>query len=278
MLMFLQRSDVHALDEPDMDLGEALAIASGEISPPTIPHAVHHPDESDVDLGASLPTAVTEDSASAEGSSEDVASVRDPVDEDWSNDDSDDYDPAEDLDAQEFADDKPRRRRKRPYVLGRAGLIEIASDMRATILPSWITKGPVHLGKKAHGKLSADAWRTVCTVHFVITLIRLWGWIPPESLEYKALANFLLLVQSATLATRRTTNYSRRKQLHTVLSQYLLGILHLYKTSLETNQHMALHLPYFLNHFGPPHSWWAFPYERFNGMLQKIKTNNLFGV
>ena len=39
------------------------------------------------------------------------------------------------------------------------------------------------------------------------------------------------------------------------------------------NHHMALHLDEFLEMCGPVHGWWAFPFERMIGTLQRISTN-----
>lgn len=182
------------------------------------------------------------------------------------------------LDKLEFLDDVIVKRRKGRAILGHSELQEIASDIRKTILPRWLQSGPVHLGKRAHGKLSADAWRMVGTVHLLLTLVRLWGWMEPTTHQYKALQNFMLLAHAVTLATRRTTTIEHRQTVDSSLRDYLRGLRDIYEASIETNHHMALHTPYFLNMLGPPHSWWAFPYERYNGMLQNTQTNRLFGA
>ncbi|KAF9487261.1 hypothetical protein BDN71DRAFT_1458672 [Pleurotus eryngii] len=39
---------------------------------------------------------------------------------------------------------------------------------------------------------------------------------------------------------------------------------------------MALHFGPFLRRFGPTHSWRCFPFERYNGIIQKIPTNNRY--
>ena len=60
-------------------------------------------------------------------------------------------------------------------VLGATIMEAVWSDMRSTQLPTWITAAPYDWGTPERGKLSADQWRVICTIHLVITLIRLWG-------------------------------------------------------------------------------------------------------
>jgi hypothetical protein len=175
-------------------------------------------------------------------------------------------------------EDRPKKsRQKRPYI-GHHVLKEYQSDWHATDLPSWITPGPLNLGKKGNGKLSADAWRVVSTIHMVITLMRLWGWSSETSGDFLRLSNYMQLVTAVTSATRRVTTQHRRKILQTAIVSYLRDIQVLYATKIEANQHMATHLVQFLRYFGPPHSWWSFFFERDNGILQKIPTNYIFGI
>ncbi|KAH8996076.1 hypothetical protein EDB86DRAFT_2829217 [Lactarius hatsudake] len=60
---------------------------------------------------------------------------------------------------------------KEHVVLGRLTLAEVWLDMSKTTLPSWIGHAPPELGNGKHGKLSADQWRTACTVNLVVTLL-----------------------------------------------------------------------------------------------------------
>ncbi|TBU36142.1 hypothetical protein BD309DRAFT_846198, partial [Dichomitus squalens] len=41
-------------------------------------------------------------------------------------------------------------------------------------LPSWIERPPSNFGSAGHGKLKADEWRTVCTIHMMLALVCLW--------------------------------------------------------------------------------------------------------
>lgn len=59
-------------------------------------------------------------------------------------------------------------------VLGCGLLPEIWKDMDKMILPSWLRAGPREVGSAHSGKLSADQWRTTCTVYLVIILGKFW--------------------------------------------------------------------------------------------------------
>lgn len=39
------------------------------------------------------------------------------------------------------------------------------------------------------------------------------------------------------------------------------------------NNHLSTHYVKFFERFGPVYGWWLFPFERFNGMLEKVKHN-----
>jgi hypothetical protein len=46
---------------------------------------------------------------------------------------------------------------------------------------------------------------------------------------------------------------------------------------LYPNHHLSLHLAECIRNFGPVHGWWAFPFERYNGIIQRYNTNNKMG-
>ena len=63
--------------------------------------------------------------------------------------------------------------RKKTRILGHETLREVWGDMEKTILPTWCTPAPTKIGDGDHGKISADGWRTFCSIHLVVTLGRL---------------------------------------------------------------------------------------------------------
>lgn len=170
-----------------------------------------------------------------------------------------------------------RVRRKR-VVLGANILREIQDDMVDTVLPGWFGKAPVRMGDSGHGKLSADEWRAAVTVHMPITLIRLWGTLSEDNRFFQMLCHFLYLVIVVSLVSKRSTSKPRRKMISRYMIKYLEATRQLFPdVTITPNHHLALHLPRCLELFGPPHSWWAFIFERMNGVLQRIRTNNRFG-
>ena len=46
---------------------------------------------------------------------------------------------------------------------------------------------------------------------------------------------------------------------------------------LVINYHLSMHFEQMLKKFGPVYGWWLFPYERFNGMLSRVKHNGQAG-
>ncbi|KAI0325706.1 hypothetical protein GY45DRAFT_1260396 [Cubamyces sp. BRFM 1775] len=153
-------------------------------------------------------------------------------------------------------------------------LAAIRQDIAAVTLPSWLPRPPRNLGSASHGKLKADQWRTVCTVNMVITLIRLWSASSATNDEKLALANFLHLVAAVDLATRYSMSAERARRFNDHMLEYTRGLRSLYGADLVPNHHLSLHLADCLLLFGPTFSWWAFPFERYNGLLQKLNTNH----
>ncbi|RDX44271.1 hypothetical protein OH76DRAFT_1359820 [Lentinus brumalis] len=149
----------------------------------------------------------------------------------------------------------------------------VRHDISATTVPTWIEKPPANFGEASHGKLKADQWRTLCTIYMPLTLIRLWGHAGASDAERTVLENFIQLATAADLATRRSMFPERAEIFDKNMEAYVQGLRSIYKHTLVPNHHIALHLKPFLLAFGPVHGWWAFPFERFNGLLQRLNTN-----
>ncbi|RPD52284.1 hypothetical protein L227DRAFT_515043 [Lentinus tigrinus ALCF2SS1-6] len=150
----------------------------------------------------------------------------------------------------------------------------VRQDIAASSVPSWIEKLPAQFGSASHGKLKADQWRTVCIIHLVMTLGRIWGDSSATNEERIVLDNFLQLVMAVDLATRRSMSPSRITQYDKHMENYIKGLRSIFQHPLVPNHHLSLHLWQCLELFGPVQGWWAFPFERYNGLLQKTRTNN----
>ncbi|KAI0355756.1 hypothetical protein OH77DRAFT_1402810 [Trametes cingulata] len=154
-------------------------------------------------------------------------------------------------------------------------LIEILrADMSRTYLPSWIERPPANFGSAAHGKLKADHWRTICTISMVITLIRVWSSSSASAGDRKVLENFTHLVVAVDLAARRSMNSERARLFDYHMAEYLRTLRELFDHDLVPNHHLSLHLTACLLLFGPVRGWWGYPFEWFNGIIQRLNTNH----
>lgn len=155
---------------------------------------------------------------------------------------------------------------------------QIRADIKNTYLPSWIERPPLNFGSASHGKLKADHWRTVCTINMVITLVRLWTSSTASEGDRLLLENFLHLVIAVDLATRRSMDPARARLFDEHMLAYLTSLRQLFEHTLVPNHHLSLHLAACLLLFGPVHGWWGYPFERYNGIIQRLNTNNKIGT
>ena len=162
-------------------------------------------------------------------------------------------------------------------MLDQGTINRIREDIKATHFPSWLERPPKLFGSPSHGKLKADQWRTACTVSLVITLCRLWGSSDASDKKRLLLDNFMALTCAVDLATRRTMDPDRVERFDRHMYHYLQTLRSLFDHQLVPNHHLSLHLHECLLLFGPVHSWWAFPFERYNGLLQHLNTNSKTG-
>ncbi|KIM59654.1 hypothetical protein SCLCIDRAFT_16469 [Scleroderma citrinum Foug A] len=135
--------------------------------------------------------------------------------------------------------------------------------MLKTTLPTWISRAPRNFGCASHGKLKADQWRTACMINLVITFCRLWGKPGASKRETEILQNFLSLIIAERIAIVKEYFKFYLKSAVSIFSE----------ACLVTNNHLSLHIAECLWRFGPAHGWWAFPFKRYNGIIQHYKTN-----
>lgn len=159
-------------------------------------------------------------------------------------------------------------------LLNKKVLEALRKDMAATYIPSWIQSPPANFGSPGHGKLKADQWRTVCTVSMIITLVRLWNSPTASQREKSILQNFVHLVIAVETATRRSMSPARVALFDDHMNAYVRSLREMFQHTLVPNHHMSLHLHECLRLFGPVHAWWAFPFERYNGLIAQLKINN----
>jgi hypothetical protein len=156
--------------------------------------------------------------------------------------------------------------------LGKDIMEAIWADMALTKLPSWVTAVPRNWGTMTRGKLSANNWRVICTVHLPITLIRLWGGDDaPEDRKHK-LHNFMDLVCAVQIANLRSVSKQDIELYENYIQHYLVEFKLLYKlVKVKPIHHAALHYGKTLRSFGPAHTHGAAFYERY---IHSMQTQN----
>jgi hypothetical protein len=152
----------------------------------------------------------------------------------------------------------------------------IWEDMHKTVLPSWVGTAPKNWGTATRGKLSADHWRTIFTIHLPITLIWLWR---NETGRKRALLDNMINLHLALLAENlKVSTPQQAADYDTFIQKYLVGASELFReNNITPSQHTALHIGPELREFGPTHARSAQFYERYIHLLQSQNTNLQFG-
>ena len=116
-------------------------------------------------------------------------------------------------------------------------------------------------------------------INLVITFCRLWGKPGASKRETEILQNFLSLIVAVCFTTMQSTSKERIAIVKEYFKFYLKSIVSIFgEACLVMNNHLSLHIAECLWRFGPAHGWWAFPFERYNGIIQHYKTNRRLGV
>lgn len=145
-------------------------------------------------------------------------------------------------------------------------------------VPSWIQQVSPDVGAARAGKLTADQWRSFCTINLVVTLIRVWGSTPPDQRFGEMLTNFMHLATAIKLSHMRSLTPDQIDRYAAEMRTYLEGALKLYPLlTFKPKHHLALHLAALFRQYGPTHSWRTFPFERVNLTLQMIPSNSHIG-
>jgi hypothetical protein len=161
-------------------------------------------------------------------------------------------------------------------VFGKDVMAAVWSDMERTQLPSWIRPAPHNWGTSERGKLSADQWRVLCTVHLPITLIHLWE--NETGRKKELLQNFMHLVTAVRIANMRVSSPNQIRAYNQNIFRYVEDIKDLFPyNKLKPVAHAALHIGDGLELFGPSHAHSAPFYERYINFLHRVKTNGKIG-
>lgn len=166
-------------------------------------------------------------------------------------------------------------------VIGKDVMSEVNLDRKRTLLPSWTSTVRDSWGTSGCGTLGADEWRTLCLIHLVITLIRIWGYeyeYEETSRHFKILENYLDLVHAIHVLYLHETSPSLQDYYDSRILQYLRGASALFPdVQLKPNHHYAIHAGEDLRLMGPPHARSTPVFERVNKKLRDIHTNQHLG-
>ncbi len=176
---------------------------------------------------------------------------------------------------------KPKEKAKptNAAVLGKDVMEAVWADMALTVLPSWVTNVPRNWGTAAHGKLSADNWRVICTVHLPITLIRLWGGEDAPKDRKCKLRNFMDLVCAIQIAHLRLVSKWDIELNEQYIQHYMNELKSQFKlTKVKPIHHAALHYSDTLRGFSPAHTHGAAFYKQHIHSMQTQNHNMKLGL
>lgn len=164
-------------------------------------------------------------------------------------------------------------------VIGKDVLEEVATDKKLTILPSWISTVRDAWGMPGSGTLGADEWKTLCSIHLVVTLIRIWAYEYEEtSRHYQMLENYLDLVHAHHVLNLRETSAPLADYYLSHMLQYLRKVMTLFPDiQLKPNNHYAIHAAEDLMLMGPPHARSTPVFELVNLIFRETQTNKYLG-
>jgi len=155
----------------------------------------------------------------------------------------------------------------------------VRQDMEELALPSCVPPAPRTVGSARAGTLGADEWYTLCTINLPVTLVRLWGDMPPGSNENRMLCNFADLITAVKIATQKSLTSDEISSYYAHMNHYLEELPSLFPgVTFTPNHHLSLHIADNLRDWGPASGTHLFGFERGNLILRSVETNNKIGM
>ena len=149
--------------------------------------------------------------------------------------------------------------------LGKTELEEIDRLLECFIVPNSIGRLPSNISSN-FGGFKAAQWRSWITIFSPVVLKSL---LPAEHLRC-----WLLFVRACSILGHRIVTKSDVESADLLLVTFCKTFQQLYgEDKCTPNMHLHLHLKDCLLDFGPPHSFWCFSFERYNGLLGSFHTN-----
>jgi len=150
------------------------------------------------------------------------------------------------------------------HLLTNKEMAEIEDRIKLFITPADCGRLPSNISS-SYSSFTAAQWRNWITIYSPVVLK---GLLPVEHLRC-----WLLFVQACQLLCRRIIQNFDVVTADLYLLNFCKKFENLYPNSCTMNLHLHLHLKECFFDYGPPHAFWAFPFERFNGILESYFTN-----
>jgi hypothetical protein len=144
---------------------------------------------------------------------------------------------------------------------------------------------PSNFGSPSHGKLKSSQWATGIEFDLTVALVKLWlseksngDDMGIQQQRVKAINATIYLSIALRWATSSIVTKAHAERYLHWMRKYLDAILDLHpEMDLKPSHHAALHIPEFLERFGPMRGWWMYFFEQLIGLLQLVKINYKFG-
>ncbi len=150
-------------------------------------------------------------------------------------------------------------------ILSGQDITTVESKLRNVIIPAGIGRIPVSINTGVF--LTADQWKN-WTLYFSIYCLK----DILSNSELECWRHFVLSCRKFCKFSASLVDIAVADEL---LVRFCKRAAHLYGSGVITpNMHMHCHLAECIKEFGPSHSFWLFPFERYNGILEGQPTNN----
>lgn len=184
-------------------------------------------------------------------------------------DDDEDFEPDEESEDETTEGDEIQP----TCVFNEESLSKIRDCLFNAAIPTWLARPPTNLGEKSHGKLKADQWLVLFSVFLPLVLPEIWS-ATGDKYQQSLLSNFADLVTCTNIVCAYSTSNTAADAYMEHYVRYRQSSTKLFpNVGSRPNHHYAMHNGDLLRYWGPLIRLSEFAYERHNGSLQKIKTN-----
>ena len=150
-------------------------------------------------------------------------------------------------------------------ILSRQDILKIEGLVNKFTVPSDIGRLPTNISS-GYGGFTANQWRSWIIIYSPVVLKHI---LPDDHLLC-----WLLFVRACSILCSRFIKKSDVNTADQLLLLFCRKCEMLYGPTVCTaNFHLHLHLKQSFLDFGPPHAFWCFAFERFNGILGNYYTN-----